>query len=227
MGGLGLRDLPVRVRLGGVDDVGELDAVLDEEDRHVVADKVEVALSGVELDREAADVADRVGRAARPDARWRTARRPVSLVLAARKPAAVTLAALPYARNTPWAAAPRACTTRSGIRSWSKWVIFSRRWKSSISDGPRGPAFREWSVSGSRTPWAVVRKSPSCDVAAATGSLAGAEEDERDFLAGEGTRATLSVMRGRLADPRRVAVLPVMPDAFAAKPVFTDRLRHD
>jgi hypothetical protein len=25
------------------------------------------------------------------------------------------------------AANPRACTTRSGIRSWSKWVIFSRR----------------------------------------------------------------------------------------------------
>ena len=61
---LGLRDLAVRVRLGGVDDVRELDAVLDEEDRDVVADEVEGALVGVELRREAAGVADRVGRAA-------------------------------------------------------------------------------------------------------------------------------------------------------------------
>ncbi len=41
---LGLRDLAVRVRLRRVDDVGELDAVLDEEDRDVVADQVEGAL---------------------------------------------------------------------------------------------------------------------------------------------------------------------------------------
>ena len=64
---LRLRDLPVRVRLGGVDDVGELDAVLDEEHRHVVADQVEVALVGVELHREAAGVAHGVGRPARAE----------------------------------------------------------------------------------------------------------------------------------------------------------------
>ena len=58
------RDLPVRVRLGRVDDVGELDPVLDEEHRHVVADQVEVSLRGVELHREPAGVPDRVGRAA-------------------------------------------------------------------------------------------------------------------------------------------------------------------
>ena len=57
---LGLRDLPVRVRLGRVDDVGELDAVLDEEHRHVVAHQVEGALTGVELHREPACVPDRV-----------------------------------------------------------------------------------------------------------------------------------------------------------------------
>ena len=61
VGGLRLRDFPVGVRLGCVDDVGELDAVLDEEDRHVVADQVERALAGVELHRETAGVADRVG----------------------------------------------------------------------------------------------------------------------------------------------------------------------
>ena len=63
--GLRLRDLPVRVRLAGVDDVGELDGVLDEEDRDVVADQVPGALLRVELRREAAGVAHRVGRAAR------------------------------------------------------------------------------------------------------------------------------------------------------------------
>ena len=65
VGALGLRDLAVRVRLGGVDDVRELDRVLDEEHRHVVADEVEGALVGVELRREAAGVADGVGRPAR------------------------------------------------------------------------------------------------------------------------------------------------------------------
>ena len=54
-----------RLRLHGVDEVGELDRVLDEEDRHVVADEVEVALVRVELHGEAAHVAREVGRAAR------------------------------------------------------------------------------------------------------------------------------------------------------------------
>ena len=63
---LRLRDLAVRVRLGRVDHVGELDAVLDEEDRDVVADEVEGALVGVELRREAPGVSDGVGRAAGP-----------------------------------------------------------------------------------------------------------------------------------------------------------------
>ena len=61
---LRLRDLAVGVRLPGVDDVGELDGVLDEEDRHVVADQVPDALLRVELRREPAGVADGVGRAA-------------------------------------------------------------------------------------------------------------------------------------------------------------------
>ena len=29
---------------------------------------------------------------------------------------------VPYASNSPWATKPRACTTRSGIRSRSKWL---------------------------------------------------------------------------------------------------------
>jgi hypothetical protein len=64
---LRLRDLPVGVRLACVDDVGELDPVLDEEDRDVVADQVEVAFLRVELRREPARVADGVGRPPGPE----------------------------------------------------------------------------------------------------------------------------------------------------------------
>ena len=63
--GGGLRDFVVRLGLYRMDEVGKLDRVLDEEDRHVVADEVPVALVGIEFDREAAHVARRVGRAAR------------------------------------------------------------------------------------------------------------------------------------------------------------------
>ena len=59
--GLGPGDLQVGLRLGRVDDIGELDPVLDEEHRHVVADQVEGSLGGIELHREPAGVPDRVG----------------------------------------------------------------------------------------------------------------------------------------------------------------------
>jgi hypothetical protein len=45
---------------------------------------------------------------------------------------------------------------RSGMRSWSKWVIFSRRMKSSSRDGPRRPAISEFWLSATGTPWWVV-----------------------------------------------------------------------
>ena len=83
----------------------------------------------------------------------------------AKTPALQTLAAAPLPRNTPWAPAPRAWTTRSGMRSLSKCVIFSRRWWSCRRTGPRRPAFIEWSVSDSRAPCAVVRYAPCCRVA--------------------------------------------------------------
>jgi hypothetical protein len=46
-----------------MDEIGKLDGILDEEDRDIVADQIEVAFLGVELDREAADVAGEVDRA--------------------------------------------------------------------------------------------------------------------------------------------------------------------
>ena len=59
-----------------------------------------------------------------------------------KKPAFVYFAIDSYTWNTPCAAEPRACTMRSGIRSWSKCVIFSLKIKSSSSDGPLSPAFK-------------------------------------------------------------------------------------
>ncbi|MCW0414557.1 hypothetical protein NB689_000311 [Xanthomonas sacchari] len=58
-----LRKAAVRLHLHRVDQVGELQRVLDEEHRDVVAHQVPVAFLGVELDREAAHVAWRVHRA--------------------------------------------------------------------------------------------------------------------------------------------------------------------
>ena len=68
----------VGLRLHGVDEVGELDRVLDEEDRDVVADEVPVALLRVELHGEAAHVAGEVERALAARRRSRSARRPAS-----------------------------------------------------------------------------------------------------------------------------------------------------
>ena len=63
VGAGGLRIAAVGLHLHRVDQVRELDGVLDEEDRDVVADQVPVAFLGVELDGEAAHVARRVHRA--------------------------------------------------------------------------------------------------------------------------------------------------------------------
>ena len=62
--GLRLGDLAVRVGFPGVDDVRELDGVLDEEHRHVVAHQVPGALVRVELGGEAAGVTGQIARAA-------------------------------------------------------------------------------------------------------------------------------------------------------------------
>ncbi len=48
-----------------VHEVRKLDGVLNEKDRHVVADQIEVAFFGVELDRKATHVAHGIARAAR------------------------------------------------------------------------------------------------------------------------------------------------------------------
>jgi hypothetical protein len=79
VGGLRLRNLAVRMGLAGMNDVGEFDAVLNEEHRDVVANQVEVAFVGVELDSKAAGVAHRVGRPTRTQ-NGREAAEPFSLL---------------------------------------------------------------------------------------------------------------------------------------------------
>ncbi|CAJ8857246.1 Uncharacterised protein [Burkholderia pseudomallei] len=59
------RHLVGRLRLHRVHEIRELDRILNEEHRHVVAHEIVVALVGVELHGEAAHVAHRVGGAAR------------------------------------------------------------------------------------------------------------------------------------------------------------------
>ena len=56
----GLRIAAVRLHFHRMDKVGEFDRILDEEDRDVVADEVEIALIGIEFHRETANVARHV-----------------------------------------------------------------------------------------------------------------------------------------------------------------------
>ena len=67
--GRGLGHSEVRLGFGSMDEVRKLHRVLNEEDRDVVADQIPDAFVGIELHREPADVARRVGRAALADHR--------------------------------------------------------------------------------------------------------------------------------------------------------------
>src|ERR1044072_8225373 len=63
---------------------------------------------------------------------------------------------------------------RSVMRSWSKWVIFSRRMKSSSSAGPRSPALSEFWLSAIGCPKFVVRaRPPESTRTRSSGSLPG------------------------------------------------------
>ena len=62
---LTLRNLVVGLRLDCVNEIGELDSVLDEEHRDVVANDIPVALLSVELDRKPTDIANSVSTASR------------------------------------------------------------------------------------------------------------------------------------------------------------------
>ena len=60
VGGLCLRNFVVRFGLAGVDHIGELESILDEENWNVIADNVPVTFVGVELDGKATNVSDSI-----------------------------------------------------------------------------------------------------------------------------------------------------------------------
>ena len=61
MSRLRLREVGIWFGLGGVNKIGKLDGILDEEYRHVIAYDVPVAVIGIEFYREAAHIASQVG----------------------------------------------------------------------------------------------------------------------------------------------------------------------
>ena len=65
VGRLGLRNLVVRLGLHRVDQVGKFVGVLDEEDWHIIADKIPHSFLSVEFHRKATNVARRIRRTAR------------------------------------------------------------------------------------------------------------------------------------------------------------------
>src|ERR1039457_2803820 len=62
MPGRRLRKAAIGFHLDGMDEVGEFDGVLDEENRDVIADQVPIALLGVKLDGKSAYVTRRIDR---------------------------------------------------------------------------------------------------------------------------------------------------------------------
>src|SRR5579859_5715366 len=98
--------------------------------------------------------------------------------------------------NSPKAPEPLACTTRSGMRSRLKWASFSKRWKSSKTMGPRSPAVSEFWLSGTGTPFAVVR------IFFAMSVLPGSQKFDQ-FAAAEAHREAQRV------EPHRVGPRPV------------------
>ena len=62
-----LRDFTVRLRFDGVDEVGKLDGILDEEHRDVIADKVVIPFFSIELHGKAAHVTRQITGAAGAD----------------------------------------------------------------------------------------------------------------------------------------------------------------
>lgn len=151
MGTLSLRDLTVGMRLTGMGDVGELDPVLDGEDRNVVADQVPGAFRGVELHRETAGVPDSIGEAARTQHGGKSYEDLGLLTLVEDAGPADPAADAVGAEHPVCCGAPGVDDTL-GNPLGSKWVIFSRSSWSCRRTGPRSPAFRDWSAVVSRPP---------------------------------------------------------------------------
>ena len=152
------------MRFPGVDDVGELDGVLDEEHRDGIADQVVNAFGRVELGGEPPGVSDRVGRAPRAEHR-REPDEYRSLYALGQEPGLGYGGGGPVGRGDPVGAD----TAGVDHSLWDPFVIEVRDLLAQVmvleEDRRLGPAFSEWSESGSRAPVAVVRYAPRCATA--------------------------------------------------------------
>ena len=123
----GAAQVGARVALDRVVEVGELQRVAQEEDRGVVADQVPVAFLGVELQREAADVALGVGRAALAGHGGEAGEHLGLLADLRRRSWPCVYRVMSWVTvKVPKAPEPLACMRRSGMTSRSKWASFSR-----------------------------------------------------------------------------------------------------
>lgn len=146
-----------------VNEVRELDGVPNEEDGSVVASHVPVALLSVKLDCEAyiakqvplgsLSVSAAPFSPATVEKRRKTG---VFFPMESKSLALVNLETSWVTSKYPWAAAPLAWTTRSGMRSRSKWASLSSRWKSEITRGPHSPAVTLFWLSSTGCPVEVV-----------------------------------------------------------------------
>jgi len=107
-----------------MDEILELRGVTNEEHGRVVAHQIEVALVGVELQREAARITDSAGKPS-PPATWeKRANTGVRLPTPAEKACLGVLGDVLGDLEEAVRAPPLACTTRSGTRSRLKCWIF-------------------------------------------------------------------------------------------------------
>src|SRR5688572_24956484 len=89
------------------------------------------------------------------------------------------------------------------MRSWSKWVSFSRAGGGPAARvGPRDPALSDWSVSGRRTPPMVVRYAPDW-ARESRGSVGLAVGDTASGQFWSGGAGNARVRHEGLLEPRR------------------------
>ena len=156
VGALTLRNIILWLRLHSMNNIGEFHGILNKEHRNIVTDEVPDTLVGVELDSKPSNIANSVLEqfvsmlegnmaieiiiTALPREPWTVlnlTKTGVVLEESVKTGAWVYLAArLSKTLKYPCAAAPRAWTTRSGIRSWSNLWIFSLANWSSRRAGP-------------------------------------------------------------------------------------------
>ena len=112
-----LRHRVMRLRLDRVDYIRELHRILNEEHGNVVTYEVPVALVGVELDRKSAHITCSVGRSALTGDRGEADEHRRALAGLREEGCACQLRQGAVHSKYPCAPEPRACTTRSGMRS--------------------------------------------------------------------------------------------------------------